>query len=754
MNSLKNEKDLKNTKAYPGRGRNPFVGKDGKLNKVSVGLSAASLALVLTLGAFSLSGQNGLNAYRDSETATQIIDEQIPLAIESQYVDTINKYSEGDMTADELAQYLSGIIADYIESSGLFTDLQVAELNNIIAQYIADAGIQTQLEDNRQSINAISNLLGERYQANYDYITNVEATLRQMIEANGSGDAENSATDDTRYEELTKMDTNLKLWIDNASNNAHSELNETKVDLTETIEELRQFATDNDDKSHTLLKAMSGAVDFEEGHSYKAGEYVFADGALYVANTNGASSLADFTQTDLETIINNLILDMNSKFDAMQAYIDQNINDINTQLAETTEALQENIEVNKADIEDQLNAYKEATTQYLNDMESAIQSDDSNLRSDMEKNDSALNTALNAAKEALLQELSLMKSATAKNFEDSANALSQTKTELKADLVEANNYTKNVEDALKALSDIVDENDADITAALKDEADAREAALNTLTTSLDSSVAALNQQIAKDKAELINKINTAATTSASNLATAKSELVSAINSNTELDAQTKDYLLSVIDSNAVETADDLKNLSNTLTTLIDTTNSSLTKLINDNAKLSEDKRAELLAIVNQNDSNQKADVLEKYNALTKALGDESQSLTNSINVLKQATEQDIANLDTDLNEKIDAAVEASEQAVLDLDTKYATYYNKEVSLPVGTTTTLTGDIFKTYSNVNVVYSNTDGFTAKYTLNDGSLAITLTKDASDTAPGSVKATVYVDNSSMNSKTVEQ
>ncbi len=199
------------------------------------------------------------------------------------------------------------------------------------------------------------------------------------------------------------------------------------------------------------------------------------------------------------------------------------------------------------------------------------------------------------------------------------------------------------------------------------------------------------------------------------------------------------------EANNEELTNSINGLKISSASSLEDVNKQLTDLIKNNADLSAEKRQELLDIINANESTSKESLEELYNKLTTALGEQNTALTGQISALKQSTATDMDTLSKNVH-----------QSIVNLDTKYSVYYEKEFSTSIDMSSglasvTINSASIKPTSDINIIYdsSSRSGYTAEYQQNDGSLVITLTANSKG-APSSLSGTIYVDNSMDNAQ----
>ena len=92
-----------------------YVGRNGKLNKVSIGLSVGILAL---LGALVFVGVQRLSPTAiQTDVVNGISSEEGRKVVQQAFLDSINAYMNGDITEEEMWEAISNLIADYLNSS-------------------------------------------------------------------------------------------------------------------------------------------------------------------------------------------------------------------------------------------------------------------------------------------------------------------------------------------------------------------------------------------------------------------------------------------------------------------------------------------------------------------------------------------------------------------------------------------------------------------------------------------------------------
>ena len=466
-----------------------------KISKKALALSATSLVCVLLFGGLTIYANYVKNI--DDDAIIGVLDSDIgKQIIMKAFIDSIDDYNNGDVTKEEYIEFVINSLNQNDEYKSLFTDEQIEEMNKIIEAYLSETTIYPDIDDNEAAIKRLTDLLNTRYESNLELITVTEISLSEII-------TKNSNIDDERYDELVATDKRLQAWIDQAAQAGRDDLRDTKIELTDLIKELETSMNESDDNMYALIKSITGAVDYEAG-IYEKGDYVLNDGKLYVSlesdNNSDITNTATWKETDIENIIRDLTLEMNSKFDDMQVYIDN-----------VQKELSQQMEDNYNELSNELAEYKARTADYLDALEKNIASEDSKLQS----------------------------------------CIDNVKAELNSDIDDTNAYINRVETALNDLALELKNADEGLADNIKDEESARIAAYD-----------ALSNTLTETTEELQNSINDVATTDAENLDKAKSDLTALIDGNSELDKQTKTELITMINDAELKTQADLAALTN------------------------------------------------------------------------------------------------------------------------------------------------------------------------------------------------
>ncbi len=476
-------------------------------NSVAIGLSAAALVVALSTSATAMYGYHKISVgeYQGGGFFAPTQDD-ITSVVKSVYADSINAYMNNEITYDEMSEQVAQMIMDRM--NGKFTEPQEQELIRIIEMYINSTTIYSDIESNKQAIESVSNLLEDRYNANRTYIINVENALNQMIKENGD-------KDDARYNELVAMDKKLKSWINDASSKAESDNKKTRTDLTQMIDELKALMNKNDEDMSALIKSVTGAEDYVAGKAYAQGDYILVDGKLFVSlqddNKHAITDTAAFKETDIENIIRDLMLDMDSKFVDMQKCIDKMNKDINDKMdknqsemnakVDSNQAeINSKVDANQAEINDKLDTFKADTTDYLEKLKKYIDEEDKNSNDRLTKTDAKINNRISDVESQSKADLNDAKQLINSRIDDVESALND-------DITDTNAYVARVEDALGELQKLVNKHYADVNNKINSESAAASKSLTDAKEKLTNDINDLHSYVDQNRAEIDAKIN-------------------------------------------------------------------------------------------------------------------------------------------------------------------------------------------------------------------------------------------------------
>lgn len=378
------------------------------VNKKKIIIMVSAIALVAATSAGIYSVANNTKAVSNEVAYAQIDDEDVPLGIKDSFDNAIESYYKDGLSYDEMIAKIEADLKEYIDSTGNFTAEQSEQLNTVVKEYLNDSVVYPDTDKNDEAIKTITALINERYTQNYNYIVSVEQSIKDMVKA-----------DDDRYKELTDMDNRLKKWLDESAENQRKDLNEvqssmtklvadtedsmidytrresdlaynkshaelaaTTEDLKTLIDDLAKTANSNNSSSYELIKAITGAKDFDSSKTYNKGDIVISNGSLYMAAADGVNNLSGFEATDLNTSMLTLNREFNSSIDEMKVYVDE-LNAITNERIDTLEA----------DFNADIDALAESTEAYINEIKANLNTEDENLLSYVNSVDEALNAS-------------------------------------------------------------------------------------------------------------------------------------------------------------------------------------------------------------------------------------------------------------------------------------------------------------------------------------------------------------------------
>ncbi len=181
-----------------------YVGRNGKLNKVSIGLSVGILAL---MGALVFVGVQRLSPTAiQTDVVNGISSEEGRKVVQQAFLDSINAYMNGDITEEEMWEAISNLIADYLNSSSAFTDEQKLELNQIIQDYLNSLSIEDLLADNQKSIDHVQSILEKYMNQNAATLEALKNSLQTEINNNLVYTNEQLANLQDLYDKLAKLE--------------------------------------------------------------------------------------------------------------------------------------------------------------------------------------------------------------------------------------------------------------------------------------------------------------------------------------------------------------------------------------------------------------------------------------------------------------------------------------------------------------------------------------------------------------------
>ncbi len=313
---------------------------------------------------------------------------------------------------------------------------------------------------------------------------------------------------------IEQQEKDLKNEIENKNAATNEKIDDLINDIDKKLKNLTETMNKQDKDLYELIKAVTGAVDYESGNVYKKGEYVLSDGKLYVSliedNSYSITDATAFEETDIETIINNLMLDVESRFSDMQKYIDENNKKMNEKIEKETadrlageDALQNQISSSIEDINNSLANTEASLIDKLATTKAALEaSDDANkqeymkLIDDTSKNATDLVNATKAQIDGVIA--------------DTTKTQAQKNKEI-ADLIAKTN--KELDNNVAALEESIKTNDQTVKDAIKDAKSSLEKSIEDVNTNLSSLADLLAQETANreasDKAlqDSLNAIN-------------------------------------------------------------------------------------------------------------------------------------------------------------------------------------------------------------------------------------------------------
>lgn len=124
---------------------------DGTLNGIAVFISTLALVLLLIFGHFTINGLKHL-AGLDKVSASELSLENIEDYITETYLDALDDYTDKKIDHDTAKRRILKQLAAFINSSDAFTDEQKVELIETIKQYLDDITIEELIKNNQESI--------------------------------------------------------------------------------------------------------------------------------------------------------------------------------------------------------------------------------------------------------------------------------------------------------------------------------------------------------------------------------------------------------------------------------------------------------------------------------------------------------------------------------------------------------------------------------------------------------------------------
>ncbi|MBE5920680.1 MAG: hypothetical protein E7272_12685 [Pseudobutyrivibrio ruminis] len=651
------------------------------------------------------------------------------------FMDAINQYADGELTYDEVAQYIAQMISKDLAGTNSFTDNQVDAMEVIIMEQVTEAGITTDIEDSKNKIEEITQLLEQQYQENVTNMTVLQQELTTVIEEG----KQNNAITDAKIAELEAANKRVENWLNDAQDSLNQKINETSSELdkkvTEKTADLDKKIDDNTESITKMLTDLNDTLTNDINIKYAEINHVIDE---LTKDTNAqlqslrdditaleikqASDIEELNEYLRDLIENNAELSKDENAATKQALLDMinnNADQSQAGMANLSNEIMKAIEdANLSDdaLKKQIASVKDATAgdiQDLRDLITAIEikqaSDLSELNQylvDLVENNATLSKEENAAtKQALLDMIN--------NNADTSEAGLQA---LSSDLLKAIEDANISDTALKNQIDSVKEATSGDIQALKDLITAvqikQASDLSELNTYL-SDVIENNAELSKSENEalkqsLLDMINNNSDTTEAGLQKLSSDILKAME-----DANIKDSALKTqIDSVKDATSGDIKALRDLLAALelkqsndLTQLNDALLNIINDNATLAKSENAalkqSLIDKINNNDDVTKAGLQTLSDDIAKAIADagvQDKALSDQISTLKNATAGDINALKTlisnnkvdltnlinttktELTNKIDALEKAAtwSSSVTYDEKAYVTHYNGSV----------------------------------------------------------------------------
>lgn len=268
-----------------------YKNKDGSWSKTSIALSVVAIILILMFGGYAMFKFQTKDSLVD-DVIKGLSTENAAKAVSEAFYTSLQEYVNGDITYEQLQEAIGGLINDYLEASGGFTETQLAALNEYVTNYLDGTTIYEDINKNSQTINDLSKKISETYESNRAYIEQIDSELKALIEAN-------SALDDERYEELVAMDNRLQSWLNDTAAGLQNNINESKNELTAMLEDLR-----------TLFMNTVGGYTYDATKTYAQGDFVFFEDYMYVSlkddNTAPLTDKLSWTKTDIKTLMSNM----------------------------------------------------------------------------------------------------------------------------------------------------------------------------------------------------------------------------------------------------------------------------------------------------------------------------------------------------------------------------------------------------------------------------------------------------------------
>lgn len=357
-NTLKKEDNLKASERFKATAKSVYIQKDGKLNKVSLGLSIGILAGLIALAGFTV--------YKTSPTAITdsfvegLETDEARMAIQQAFISGIDEYLNGNLTESELRERLYSELAKIIEKDGAFTDDQKIALEEMFAEYIMNLDIENLISKNEENITNLTNEFNKYKKENERVIETLRESLEKEIQTNKEYTQEQLDILNELHETLVKTEASHYSELQTKIQDTYNELyklqqdqlykdvaawDKTKVyDIdsyviyndklyrnvtgtsTETPPSQDRFTEQNptgnweqvsvmktvQDNFNTFITNLyNGMTEWDEAGSYAPNSYVFYNNKIYknITGTNSTTTpdqdAVNWQEASIMTVINN-----------------------------------------------------------------------------------------------------------------------------------------------------------------------------------------------------------------------------------------------------------------------------------------------------------------------------------------------------------------------------------------------------------------------------------------------------------------
>ncbi|CBK73295.1 Carbohydrate binding domain [Butyrivibrio fibrisolvens 16/4] len=263
-NTLKKEDNLKASERFKATAKSVYIQKDGKLNKVSLGLSIGILAGLIAL--------TGFTVYKTSPTAITdsfvegLETDEARMAIQQAFISGIDEYLNGNLTESELRERLYSELAKIIEKDGAFTDDQKIALEEMFAEYIMNLDIENLISKNEENITNLTNEFNKYKKENERVIETLRESLEKEIQTNKEYTQEQLDILNELHETLVKTEA--------------SHYSELQTKIQDTYNELYKLQQD---------QLYKGVAAWDKTKVYDIDSYVIYNDKLY-RNATGTST--------------------------------------------------------------------------------------------------------------------------------------------------------------------------------------------------------------------------------------------------------------------------------------------------------------------------------------------------------------------------------------------------------------------------------------------------------------------------------